>query len=59
MKAIKISLVTINHLPFQMLTLSNYCICQALHYKKYSSASDVWSYGAGMYEIMESRTQTF
>ena len=24
---------------------------QALHYKKYSSASDVWSYGALMYEI--------
>ncbi len=26
-------------------------IMQALHYKKYSSASDVWSYGALMYEI--------
>ena len=24
---------------------------QALHYKKYSSASDAWSYGAVMYEI--------
>uniref|UniRef100_A0A1X7SVY7 Protein kinase domain-containing protein n=1 Tax=Amphimedon queenslandica TaxID=400682 RepID=A0A1X7SVY7_AMPQE len=24
---------------------------EALHYKKYSSASDVWSYGALMYEI--------
>ncbi len=24
---------------------------QALHYKKYSSTSDVWSYGALMYEI--------
>ena len=24
---------------------------KALHYKKYSSASDVWSYGALMYEI--------
>ncbi|XP_019859273.1 PREDICTED: ephrin receptor 1-like [Amphimedon queenslandica] len=24
---------------------------EALHYKKYSSASDVWSYGAVMYEI--------
>ena len=24
---------------------------QALHYKKYSTASDVWSYGALMYEI--------
>ena len=24
---------------------------QALHYKKYSTASDVWSYGTVMYEI--------
>jgi len=24
---------------------------QALHYKKYSTASDVWSYGAVFYEI--------
>ena len=24
---------------------------QALHYKKYSTASDVWSFGAVMYEI--------
>ena len=24
---------------------------KALHFKKYSSASDVWSYGALMYEI--------
>ena len=24
---------------------------QALHFKKYSTASDVWSYGAVMYEI--------
>ena len=24
---------------------------QALHYKKYSTASDVWSYGALVYEI--------
>ena len=29
----------------------NRLIIQALHYKKYSSASDVWSYGALMYEI--------
>ena len=27
------------------------CTRQALHYKKYSTASDVWSYGAVMYEI--------
>ena len=26
-------------------------VVQALHYKKYSTASDVWSYGAIMYEI--------
>ena len=26
-------------------------VSQALHYKKYSTASDVWSYGALMYEI--------
>ena len=26
-------------------------VIQALHFKKYSTASDVWSYGAVMYEI--------
>ena len=26
-------------------------ILQALHYKKYSTASDVWSFGCLMYEI--------
>ena len=29
----------------------SYTLIQALHYKKYSTASDVWSYGALMYEI--------
>ena len=27
------------------------CCSQALHYKKYSTASDVWSFGCLMYEI--------
>ena len=26
-------------------------LLQALHYRKYSTTSDVWSYGAVMYEI--------
>ena len=29
----------------------NIIIFQALHFKKYSTASDVWSYGALVYEI--------
>ena len=28
-----------------------YCMFQALFYKKYSPASDVWSYGMLMFEI--------
>ena len=28
-----------------------FIVIQALHFKKYSTASDVWSYGAVMYEI--------
>ena len=33
------------------LNMTWHDILQALHYKKYSTASDVWSYGALMYEI--------
>ena len=33
-------------------TISHSCILiQALHFNKYSTASDVWSYGTVMYEI--------
>ena len=32
-----------------MMTLC--ALLQALHYKKYSTASDVWSFGCLMYEI--------
>ena len=35
-----------SNVVFRML-----CIMQAIHYKKYSTASDVWSYGCVMYEI--------
>ncbi len=35
----------------QAFIVINCAYIQALHYKKYSSASDVWSYGALMYEI--------
>ena len=35
------------------IVLVNYCayMLQAFHYKKYSTASDVWSFGVVMYEI--------
>ena len=38
------------HVPANSSCGSNYML-QALHFKKYSTASDVWSYGAVMYEI--------
>ena len=38
--------ICIEGMPFSWWS----CI-QALHFKKYSTASDVWSYGAVMYEI--------
>ena len=31
--------------------LHSYYIIQAINYKKYSTASDVWSFGCVMYEI--------
>ena len=33
------------------LTLVMHFLLKAINYKKYSTASDVWSYGAVMYEI--------
>ena len=34
-----------------MSNCNYFFLSKALHFKKYSSASDVWSYGALMYEI--------
>ena len=36
---------------YNCLFTCHYYYNQALHYKKYSTASDVWSFGVLMYEI--------
>ena len=39
------------HTAITMYNLIPFTSLQALHYKKYSTASDVWSFGCLMYEI--------
>ncbi len=38
-------------IPVSNMYKLTFIVIQALYYKKYSTASDVWSYGALMYEI--------
>ena len=39
------------HTLATVITRTIICVLQAVHYKKYSTASDVWSFGCLMYEI--------
>ena len=45
-------LMELKHTLTYLVTRERVCfMLQALHYKKYSTASDVWSFGCLMYEI--------